>query len=142
MRIGSSLVVRGFLGIAACLALGGCQPAAAPAASAPNVSLDWKIAPDPPAAGPVRFSLILTDKATGQPLPGAAVRLEGNMSHPGMQPVFGAAHEVSPGVYEAPLELTMGGDWFFLVDARFPNGATLHRQVDLPGVRSRSRASK
>jgi hypothetical protein len=140
VRIGSSLVVRGFFGIAACLALGGCQPAAAPAASAPHVDLNWKIAPDPPAAGPVRFSLTLTDKATGQPLPGAAVRLEGNMSHPGMQPVFGDAREMSPGVYEAPLELTMGGDWFFLVDARLPDGGTLQRQVDLPGVRSARRA--
>jgi len=140
VRIGGSLVVQGFLGAAACLVLMGCQPAAAPAASAPNVDLDWKIAPDPPAAGPVRFSLTLTDKATGRPLPGAAVRLEGNMSHPGMRPVFGAAREVSPGTYEAPLDLTMGGDWFFLVDARLPGGGTLHRQVDVPGVRSTKRA--
>jgi sensor domain CHASE-containing protein len=54
-----------------------------------------------------------------------------------MRPVFASAREVSPGTYEAPLELTMGGDWFLLVDARLPDGGTLHRQVDLPGVRSR-----
>jgi hypothetical protein len=65
------------------------------------------------------------------------MRLEGNMSHPGMRPVFGTAREVAPGTYEAPLELPMGGDWFLLVDATLPDGGTLHRQVDLPGVRTR-----
>jgi hypothetical protein len=126
-----------FCGLAACLVSGGCAPAAAPAASAPNVSLDWRVFPDPPVAGPVRVSLVMVDGSTGRPLRGAAVRLEGNMSHPGMQPVFAAAREVSPGTYEAPLELTMGGDWFLLIDAKLPEGGALHRQLDLPGVRSR-----
>lgn len=133
MRIGVSQLICCLLGLAACLA--SCRPADAPAAAAPVVTLDWTITPDPPAAGPVRLSLTLTD-ASGQPVPGAEVRLEGNMSHPGMRPVFASAREVSPGTYEAPLELTMGGDWFLLVDARLPDGGTLHRQVDLPGVRS------
>jgi hypothetical protein len=79
----------------------------------------------------------MVDGATGRPLRGAAVRLEGNMSHAGMRPVFGTAREVAPGTYEAPLELTMGGDWFLLIDAKLPEGGTLRRQVDLPGVRPR-----
>ena len=124
-------------GLAACLAWGGCAPAAAPASSSSNVSLDWRVFPDPPVAGPVRVSLVLVDSTTGRPVKGAAVRLEGNMSHPGMQPVLASAREVSPGTYEAPLELTMGGDWFLLIDAKLPEGGALHRQLDLPGVRSR-----
>ena len=126
-----------FCGLAACLIWGGCAPAAAPAASTSNVALDWRIFPDPPVAGPARVSLVLVDSATGRPVRGAAVQLEGNMSHPGMKPVFAAAREVSPGTYEAPLELTMGGDWLLLVDAKLPEGGSLRRQLDLPGVRSR-----
>lgn len=125
-----------FCGLAACLA-GGCAPAATPAESSPNVAVDWRVFPDPPVAGPSRISLVLVDGASGRPVRGAEVRLEGNMTHPGMQPVFAAAREVSPGTYEAPLELTMGGDWLVLVDAKLPEGGVLHRQLDLPGVRSR-----
>lgn len=114
----------------------GCQPADAPAASSPEIELDWSITPNPPVAGPARLSLTLTDTSR-QPVRGAAVRIEGNMSHPGMQPVFGEAREAAPGTYEASLDLTMGGDWFFLVDVRLSDGGTLRRQIDLPGVRSR-----
>jgi hypothetical protein len=137
VRLGLSLTFCGLFGLGACLAAVGCAPAAAPAAATRNVSLDWRIFPDPPVAGPVRVSLVLVDGATGHPVRGAAVRLEGNMSHAGMRPVFGAAREVSPGTYEAPLELTMGGDWFLLIDATLPEGGTVRRQLDLPGVRPR-----
>jgi hypothetical protein len=130
-------MVFGLAGCLALVALVRCQPASAPAAPSPEIELDWSITPNPPAAGPVRLSLTLTDVAKRQPVQGAAVRLEGNMSHPGMQPVFGEAREVAPGTYEASLDLTMGGDWFFLVEARLSGGGTLRRQVDLPGVRSR-----
>lgn len=66
---------------------------------------------------------------------GAEVRLEGNMSHPGMQPVLAAARETSPGVYEGDLELTMAGDWLVLVDARLRDGRTVHRRIEFRGVR-------
>jgi hypothetical protein len=135
VRIGIPLIA---LGLAAGLAATGCRPPAAPAEAAPDVSLTWRVTPDPPAAGPVRLSLALTDAATGRPVPGAAVRIEGNMSHAGMRPVVGTAREVSPGTYEATLELTMAGDWFLLVDAELPGGRTLDRQMSLPGVRPRS----
>lgn len=121
-------------GLAACLlAAGGCRP---PAESAPEVALGWTVAPTPPVTGPATFSLTLT--VAGQPVAGAAVRLEGNMSHAGMKPVFGTAREVAPGRYEAPLELTMAGDWFVLVEARLRDGRTLQRQVDVRGVRARA----
>lgn len=131
---GRGLSRRLAFGLAVCLlAAGGCQP---PADSAPDIALAWTVTPDPPATGRATFSLTLTDVAAGSPVVGAAVRLEGNMSHAGMKPVFGAAREVAPGRYEAPLDFTMAGDWFVLVEARLRDGRTLQRQVDVRGVRA------
>lgn len=111
----------------------GCQP---PAQSTSEIQLDWSVKPDPPRVGPATVSLSLADEKTGRAVEGAEVRLEGNMSHPGMKPVFGDAREVAPGKYEAPLEFTMGGDWFILVDATLRDGRTVQKQVDVPGVGS------
>jgi len=124
-----------FAALAACLILWtGCQPQAR---TTPEIELDWSVKPNPPVAGPVLVSLTLTDAKTGGPVRGAEVRLEGNMSHPGMKPVFSTAREVGPGRYEAPIELTMGGDWFILIEATLRDGRALQRQVDVRGVRSR-----
>jgi YtkA-like protein len=128
-----SLTLLLFLGLAADLLTCGCRPVVE---TAPEISLRWTVAPDPPATGPAMFSLTLTDTAAGRPVAGAAVRLEGNMSHPGMKPVFGAAREVAPGRYEAPLDFTMAGDWYVLVEATLTDGRTLQRQVDIRGVRT------
>jgi YtkA-like len=129
---GNRLTLLLFLGLAAGLFPSGCRPPA----GAPEIAMEWTVAPDPPATGAATFSLTLTDTAAGRPVAGAAVRLEGNMSHPGMKPVFGAAREVAPGRYEAPLDLTMAGDWYVLVEARLPDGRTVQRQVDVRGVRA------
>jgi hypothetical protein len=134
MRIAPGRVV---LGLAACLICAGCQRAD-PAPAPPDIALAWTVAPDPPAVGPARVSLTLTDSKTGEPVRDAEVRLEGNMSHAGMKPVLGTAREVEPGRYEATIELTMGGDWFLLVEADLEDGRALGRQVELPGVRPRS----
>lgn len=121
---------------AACLLslclLSGCRPAGEPQE---EIGLEWAVTPSPPVTGTATVSLELAEK-TGEPIEGAEVRLEGNMTHPGMTPVFATAREVEPGRYEAPLELTMGGDWIVLVDARLRDGRTLQRELPLPGVRS------
>lgn len=114
--------------------IAGCQP---PAQTSPEIALDWSVKPDPPRVGPATVALTLADAKTGRPVEGAEVRLEGNMSHPGMKPVFGAAREVAPGKYEGAIEFTMGGDWFILVDAKLRDGRSLQKQVDVAGVRSR-----
>ena len=54
-----------------------------------------------------------------------------------MKPVFADAREVEPGKYEAALELTMGGDWFVVVNGTLADGRKLKRKVDVPGVKSR-----
>lgn len=115
------------LSLLACLAAG-CSPAAD---SAPTVALDWHVTPSPPAAGPATVSLTLTDTQSGQPLPGAEVRIEGDMSHPGMKPVFGTARETAPGRYETPITFTMAGDWVLVADARLRDGRTFQRQMAL-----------
>lgn len=119
------------LGLTALLAAG-CGPEGE---RAPEVAVAWNVTPDPPRVGPVQVSLTLTEG--GEPVGNAEVRLEGNMSHPGMAPVFGDAREVAPGRYQAPLDLTMAGDWFLLAQITLRDGRALSRTSQLPGVRPR-----
>lgn len=108
----------------------GCHP---PSSSLPEVSLRWTVKPEPPTTGPLTLSLELSERE--RPVERAEVRLEGTMTHPGMAPVSATASETSPGRYVARMDLSMAGDWVFLVDARLRDGRTLHRQIELPGVR-------
>lgn len=110
----------------------GCRP---PVDPAPEVSLRWTVQPEPPTTGPLTLSLELTERQ--KPVTRAEVRVEGTMTHPGMAPIPATADETSPGRYMARMDLSMAGDWVFLVDARLRDGRTLHRQIDLPGVRPR-----
>lgn len=57
------------------------------------------------------------------------------MSHAGMGPAFGTAKETAPGQYQAPLELTMGGDWIVMVHLTLSNGQKLERQFEISSVR-------
>lgn len=104
--------------------------------TAKDVKVDFSVNPDPPKVGSSTATLKLTDKE-GNPVKGATLKLEGNMNHAGMKPVFADAKEVDPGKYEATLDLTMGGDWFVLVTGKLPDGRKLRRKLDLPGVKSR-----
>lgn len=112
---------------------GACRPAAPPEA---EVEVAWEVTPQPPRMGPSELRLALTDRTTGRPAAGAVVRVEGNMSHPGMQPVFSTARELAPGSYLAALEFTMGGDWILIVDVKLPDGRSVEKQIPVPGVRS------
>src|SRR6266542_3259726 len=67
---------------------------------------------------------------------GARITLEGNMSHAGMGPVFAQAKETEPGQYEAPLELSMGGDWLVLLHLTLSDAQKLERQFEISGGRS------
>ncbi|MBI2807134.1 MAG: FixH family protein [Planctomycetes bacterium] len=103
---------------------------------APDVKVELRMSPDPPTVGQGTATVTLTDK-DGGPLRGATLKLEGNMNHAGMKPVFADAKELDPGKYEASVNLTMGGDWFFLIDAVLADGRRLKRKIDVPGVKSR-----
>ena len=102
----------------------------------PEIGLNLAISPDPPAVGSAMVTLTLTN-ADGNPISGANIEVEGNMNHAGMTPVFSQATELGQGLYEAPLQFTMGGDWFILVKANLPDGRKMVRQVDVPGVETR-----
>jgi hypothetical protein len=101
----------------------------------PNLGVTLAVTPQPPKVGPATVVVTLSD-ADGKPLSGASVKLEGNMTHAGMKPVFADATEVTAGRYEASLEFTMGGDWFIIVRATLPDGRSVEQQVDVPGVRA------
>jgi hypothetical protein len=97
---------------------------------AADVQLEWSVAPEPPQVGESFVSLSLADSA-GLPIANASIRLEANMTHPGMAPALATATESAPGRYTAPLTFSMAGDWFILVEATLPDGRTLERQIDL-----------
>ena len=70
----------------------------------------------------------------GRPVQGAALRVEGHMSHPGMAPVVAQAAERQPGVYEAAMAFTMRGDWILLVTGTLASGEPIEHRIDVPGV--------
>jgi hypothetical protein len=129
-----SLNLLAFLGLALCasLSLSGCHKTSE---IPPNVVFEHKITPDPPRTGSTTITLKLADSA-GKPINGARISLEGNMSHPGMRPVFSEAGELESGHYEANLEFTMKGDWIILFYINLPDGRKLQRQIDVKGVQS------
>lgn len=118
--------------IALCFSVNGCQTTDE---THSDVEIDWKIQPDPPSVGMATINITLRD-STDQLITGAEVELEGNMSHPGMQPVFATADEAEPGTYSADIEFTMGGDWFFLIESILPDNRIIERQINVNGVRS------
>jgi hypothetical protein len=110
----------------------GCQRASLQQGGdeAPDVAMTLTIAPDPAAVGPAQLTVTLADQA-GQAIDGATVRLKGDMSHAGMQPVLADASSAGDGVYTAALTWTMAGDWFVTVTAGLPDGRTAVRRFDL-----------
>ncbi len=117
--------------------------AALPACSPPgedtgatDVKVSLATEPSPAATGPAKLLLTLAD-ASGAPLPGASLRVEASMNHAGMAPALAQAADLGEGRYAAQVDLSMGGDWYVLVDGTLADGRTLHRKLDLPGVRSR-----
>jgi hypothetical protein len=100
-----------------------------------NLTLTHEVSPQPPRVGPATIVLRLTD-VSGTPVTGARFELEGNMSHPGMAPVFAEASEIEPGRYRANLELTMAGDWHVAVRVTLRDGSKFEREFEIKGVAS------
>jgi hypothetical protein len=101
--------------------------------SRPALTIDHEISPLPAHAGPVTVTLRLTDDAA-KPVTGAHIKIEADMTHAGMAPVFGEAIEIAPGRYQSPLTLQMAGDWVILLHITLSNGTKLESQFNLPGV--------
>lgn len=107
-----------------------------PAPADADVRVEMDVTPQPPTEGVAQVEITLRD-AGGRPLAAHGVEVEGNMTHPGMQPTFATASPAGPGRWVAELELTMGGDWLVGVDARLEDGRRVRRTLPLPGVVSR-----
>ena len=87
-----------------------------------GLNVDVGISPTPPVVGATRLLVSVSD-SEGNPVVGAEVRVEGNMSHAGMAPVFGNAQEEGDGVYVVPgFRFTMAGDWILTVRVTLPDG--------------------
>jgi hypothetical protein len=108
----------------------GCEPRVTPSS---DLTIEHEVSPQPPRVGQVTITFKLTG-ASGQPVTGAVVKLEGNMSHAGMVPVFGEAKEIEAGRYRSTLELSMAGDWFVLVTGTLADKGEFERQVEIKGV--------
>lgn len=131
-----SVVGGRWLVAAGCVALGlgllgGCARTAP--GDLPDVAVELTLAPSPPSTGVATLTAVLRD-ADGRPLRGATVSFEGTMSHAGMAPVQAHARESAPGRYEAPLELTMAGEWIVIVRASLPDGRSLERPLGIGNV--------
>jgi hypothetical protein len=119
----------------ACLAAADIAGCSKSSGSSPAVTVEHEISPQPARVGPVTLTLKLTDAATRR-ITGARIRLEADMSHPGMSPVFGEAKEVEPGRYQGRIDFTMAGDWVMLLHITLADGQKLERQLDVKGVRA------
>jgi YtkA-like len=104
-----------------------------PRASVPAIAIEHQIAPWPARVGPTAITLKMSNPA-GKPVAGAIVKLEGDMSHPGMRPEFGEAPETEAGQYHGALTFSMAGDWVILMHITLPDGRKLERQMEVNGV--------
>ena len=101
-----------------------------------DVEMELEITPNPPVIGPAEVTILLTDE-NGDPIDGADLEIEGDMSHAGMQPVIVHADGVQAGRYTSDgFEFTMGGDWFITVSGALPDGRLIERTFDVTGVAS------
>lgn len=118
-----------------CLTVTGCgkKQAVAPELDAKVV---LQFSPNPPVVGSNDIEMTLTD-AAGKPLQFGMVKVEGNMNHAGMKPVFAELIENDPGKYAGTIEFTMGGDWFLLVTSEDSPQGRLSKKVDVPGVKAK-----
>ncbi|HET9785795.1 MAG TPA: FixH family protein [Pyrinomonadaceae bacterium] len=99
-----------------------------------NLTLAHEVSPHPPRVGQVTITLTLTDTSATR-VTGARMALEGNMTHPGMVPVFADARETEPGRYQSSMELSMAGDWHVLVHVSLTDGRKFDRQFEIKEVK-------
>jgi hypothetical protein len=111
---------------------GGCAKSSG---VADDIAFSCESDPGSPRLGANTFTVTLTERA-GVRLIGAHVALEGDMTHPGMSPVFGEAKEIAPGRYQGTLDLTMRGDWTILLHITLASGRSFDRQVQIRNLRA------
>lgn len=103
------------------------------AGAQPN-DLRVTLVPAPGGMSGAKLTVIVAD-AAGAPVTDATVRLEGNMNHPGMAPVFSERVQdgddgQTDGSYRVPFAFNMLGDWIITVTVERPEGTT-EEQIDV-----------
>jgi hypothetical protein len=111
----------GTVGLALVL-LAGCRPD-----NRGEMVLKCSLVPQSPRVGHADVRITLLGRGR-QPVVGAQISLEADMSHPGMKPIFAEASAQS-GEYHSKLNFDMPGDWTLLIHARLPDGETAEDQV-------------
>ncbi len=109
----------------------GCRPPD----SATEFNIALSVEPTPPRVGPSQLTLLVKDPA-GKAVEGATLKVEGNMAHAGMKPVFADAREEKAGQYRAALEFTMAGDWFIVIDGKLADGRSFLKKIDVNNVKA------
>jgi hypothetical protein len=113
------------------LALAGCgRIQRASAGSNSDVVIDLFSEPNPPAVGAGVLTVSVTDRA-GNPIRGAQVQVEANMTHVGMVPIDARSELDENARYRVPLAWTMSGDWVVDVTAALPGGEKASRRFSL-----------
>ncbi|HEX5890991.1 MAG TPA: FixH family protein [Pyrinomonadaceae bacterium] len=98
-----------------------------------NLTVSYEVSPLPARVGDVTITIKIKD-GSNEPVAGARIKLEGNMSHAGMAPVFAEAKEIGPGQYRTNMNLSMAGDWQVLVRLTLPDGREMDQQFEIKEV--------
>ena len=98
-----------------------------------NLTFSYEVSPLPARVGDVTITIKIKD-GSNEPVSGARIKLEGNMSHAGMAPVFAEAKEIGPGQYRTNMNLSMAGDWQVLVRLTLADGRELDQQFEIKEV--------
>jgi hypothetical protein len=109
----------------------GCRSSTAADFGATDIALT--VSPERPAVGPATLQFKLADK-DGRPVAGATVRVEGTMTHAGMEPVKATGTADSTGQYTADFRFTMAGDWLVIAHVTLTDGSTSQRTLRVSGV--------
>ena len=103
------------------------------AATTQNLTVSYEVSPLPARVGDVTITITMKD-GSNEPIAGARIKLEGNMSHAGMAPVFADATEIGPGQYRTKMNLSMAGDWYVLVHLTLADGRELEQEFEIKEV--------
>lgn len=96
--------------------------------------MTWQVDPSPPSVGPAIITFQPVDDDS-QPITGASLELEGNMSHAGMMPETSDLTETEPGTYvTTDFQFSMAGDWIMTVHGTLADGTSYEASFDVEGV--------
>ena len=95
--------------------------------------VDHEISPQPPRVGPVTL-IVSLKQFSGAAISGAQLKMEANMSHAGMAPVFADAKEIEPGRYRSVLQLSMAGDWTVTAHVTWATNRKMDYTFEINGV--------